>query len=348
MNCPKCGSVLPPNAYFCPVCNEPAAQPYGYVQPDAQQPGQYPPAGAYGGYPPQGYAQPVQPQPPQPAQPQGYPPQGAYQPGYTAPYEQQPTGYPTGYQAPYVYGQQPPQPGNRVLAALSDLPHAFLECFQRPAEVLRRQMEGRDRITGLMVTALVLLMSFLFGMVLARSAIGLVMSGISSLTGVSMASDSASMNQGISYLAGRIAPSAGGVAVLCQLLGMLAPAAVMMTYLCAVCKARFSLELLLGFVTVTTLPTVAVSLAMILLSLLSPWLALVAMLCGMAVSYMQMGALLSFITGKTADELFVPKLICFCASILLSALLVGLIGGAMLGGLAERMMSLLASVGTLI
>ena len=346
MNCPKCGNILPQNAYFCPVCNEPVAQQAAYPYADAQQQtGQNPPVNPYGAYqqPQAGYQQPY----PQ----QGYQqPQAGYQPPYQQSYAQYGArgSYPPGYQPPFVYGQPGQSASNKFLSALSDLPRAFLDSFTKPAEVLRKLMEGQDRLTGLIVAGIVLLMSFLCGMALARGAVSLAFSGLSSLTGVSLAGDAASFNQGVSYVTGRIAPAVGGVAALCQLLGTLCPAAVAMVYLCAVCKARFSWELLLGFTAVTSLPTAAISLAMILLSFLSPWLSLVAMLCGWAVSYAQMGALMEFVTGRTQAQLFPAKIACYSIGILLTSVLVALVGGALMSGVLNRMVTLLANVGSLI
>ncbi len=357
MNCPKCGSVLPQGAMFCPVCNEPVAVAYGqqgYPQGYAGYPPQqqgYPqqPAGGYlqpgfeqqqsGGYPPMsGYAGGYPQQP-------GYGQQNAHQQSY-AQYGQQ--SYPPGYQQPYIYGQQSARDGNPLLNALSELPRAFLDCFQNPAEVLRGMMERRDLLTCPLVTGIVLLLSFLGGMVVLRSFIGVLFTSFSALTGVSIAGDSASMNQGISYIAGRIAPSVGGIAALCQLFGMAIPAAVQMVYLCAVRKIRFSWEMLFGFVTVTTLPTAAVILLAMLLSLLSPWLSLMAVLCGMAVSYTQAGALMSFVTGQSDAQILPAKMICICVSILLVLLVDGLIGGMLMSGVMQRVLVLLANVGSLI
>ncbi|MEG2702413.1 MAG: hypothetical protein RSA65_07330 [Clostridia bacterium] len=356
MNCPKCGSLLPQGAMFCPVCNEPVMA--GYSQPSA--PMGYPPLGTPGqpGFDPQqmgGYA-PTGQQPPagypgayggyqQPANPQqGFQP-GAYQQSYS-PYSQQ--SYPTGYQPPYVYGQQTERGENVLLNTLSELPRAFLDSFRHPGEVLRGMLERRDHLTCPVVTGVVLLLSFLGGMMIMRSVIGLLLVAISSLTGVSVASSTASMNQGISYIAGRIAPSVGGIAALCQLLAMLVNAAVMTVYLCTVCKTRFSWELLLGLCAITTLPTVAVVLAAMLLSLLTPWLSLLAIACGLAVSYAQMSTLFAAVTGRSEAQLLPARILCICISMTLTALLIGLVGGMLMSGVLQRMLVLLGNIGSLI
>ena len=344
MNCPKCGTPIPQGAAFCPVCNEPLA---AYVQP-----------GYMPGYP-QGAAQPyaqqgMQPQPPMggPQQPypgaapqQPYPQQTPYRQSY-AQYQQ--GSYPPGFQQPYNYGQTIERESNPLLAALSALPHTFLDSFLRPQEVLRGAMERRDRLTGPVVAGLTLLLTFLCGMVVMRSFVGVLLSAISALTGVSLASSAASMTQGVSYIAGRIAPSVGGVAVLCQLIGMAMPALVFMVYVCGVAKVRFSLELLLGFVSVTTLPTVAVALLTMVLSLVSPWLSLLAALCGMAVSYTQWCGLLSAVTGRPDNQLLPVKMLLVAVSLALTLIVGGVVGGLLLRGVMQRVMALLNSVGSLI
>lgn len=250
--------------------------------------------------------------------------------------------------SPIYTASSPRATGNPLLNALSELPRAFLDCFQNPAEVLRGMMERRDLLTCPLVTGIVLLLSFLGGMVVLRSFIGMLFTSFSALTGVSIAGDSASMNQGISYIAGRIAPSVGGIAALCQLFGMAIPAAVQTVYLCAGAQDPLSWEMLFGFVTVTTLPTAAVILLAMLLSLLSPWLSLMAVLCGMAVSYTQAGALMSFVTGQSDAQILPAKMICICVSILLVLLVDGLIGGMLMSGVMQRVLVLLANVGSLI
>lgn len=81
MNCPKCGTLIPQGAAFCPVCNEPVS---AYVQPG------YMPGYAQGmpqGYPQPGPGAPMQPpaggaqtMPPPVSGAQGMPPSAAQQP----------------------------------------------------------------------------------------------------------------------------------------------------------------------------------------------------------------------------------------------------------------------------
>lgn len=250
--------------------------------------------------------------------------------------------------SPTVTGQPAAREANPLLTALSALPRTFLDSFTRPQEVLRGMLEKRDLLTGPIVAGLTLLLTFLCGMVVMRSFVGVLLSAISALTGVSLASDAASMNQGISYIAGRIAPSVGGAAVLCQLIGMAVPALVFLVYLCGVAKVHFSWELLLGFVAVTTLPTAAVALLAMVLSLLSPWLALLVALCGMAVSYTQACGLLSAVTGRSDAQLLSVKMLLVALALALTLIVGGLVGGLLMRGVTQRVMVLLNSVGSLI
>ena len=330
MNCPKCGTLIPQGAAFCPVCNEPVS---AYVQPG------YMPGYAQGmpqGYPQPGPGAPMQPpaggaqtMPPPVSGAQGMPPSAAQQPymGAQQPYPQQQSlyrqsyaqyqqgTYPPGFQQPYSYGQPTTRDANPLLTALSALPRTFLDSFSQPQEVLRGMLEKKDRLTGPIVAALTLLLTFLCGMVVMRSFVGVLLSAISTLTGVSLASDAASMNQGVSYIAGRIAPSVGGAAVLCQLIGMAVPALVFLVYLCGVAKVHFSWELAL---------------------------------CGMAVSYTQACGLLSAVTGRPDAQLLPVKMLLVALALALTLIVGGLVGGLLMRGVTQRVMVLLNSVGSLI
>lgn len=358
MNCAKCGNALPPNAYFCPVCNEPTGLQQGYTYPDMTQAGGYPPQDGYGAVQPPQYGQDFNAQ-----APQGYPPPqggayplpqgGAYQQpqqggAYQQTYAQYGTGvYPPGYQPPYQYGQ-PEAGGGKVLAALAEIPRAFVDSFTKPAEVMRRQMESRDHITGLAVAGAALLLSFLFGMAVVRGLVGALMGGFSSLTGVSLAGDAASFNQGVGYIAGRVAPGVGGVSALCRLFVIAMPTAVVLVYLCVICKARFSLEMLLGYIAVTALPSLAFLALMLLFAFISPWLSLLPLICSWVVYVIQVGAIIAFVTGRPEEGLILPKIVCCSLGLALSALVVCVVGGALIGNVLERVIIMLANVGSLI
>ncbi len=334
MNCAKCGSPLAPGAVQCPMCGEPAG---GYQQP--AQPGVYGQQPVYPNYSAPvagGY---------QPQQPQGF---GGYSAGvyqtYT-PYQQGQTM--PGYQQPYIYGQTPPREKSSFLTTLSGLPHAFLESFSRPGDLLRGMMEKHDLLSAPMVAALVLLLAFLGGMVIIRSFVGLLFTVLTSL-GANLAGDSASMNQGITYITGRIAPSVGGIAALCQLMGMLIPTMVFLVYLCVIRKVVFSWDLAFGMLTVSTLPTAAFALLAMALSLLSPWLAGLAILCGMAVSYIQLCGMLSPITSRPDGQLLPAKMALVSFSLGLNLLADVVVGGLLMGRVVQTVITLLYSVGSLL
>lgn len=268
-----------------------------------------------------------------------------YQQSY-AQYQQ--GGYPGGYQQPYVYGQPPVRRENGFLTALAALPRAFCQSFTHPGEALRQMVERRDVYSGPVVTAVVLLLAFLGGMVVMRGFVGVLFRWVTALSGVSLAGTDASMNQGIRYIAGRVAPAVGGIEVLCQLICMLVPAVVFLVYICAVCKVMFSWELALGFVAVTSLPTVAMALLAMASSLLSPWISLLFLACANVMAYTQACGMLSLITGRDEQTLMRGKLLCTGISLALSLALCGVVGGLLMGGVARRIVVLFANVGSLI
>ena len=274
-----------------------------------------------------------------------WPQQGVYQQSYV---QYQQGQYPQGYQTPYTYGSRQPHDDGGFLGALSDLPRAFADSFSRPAEVMRGLVERRDRFSWLIVSALVLVLAFLCGMVLMRGVLGMMLRAISVLSNTPLASTDASMSQGVSYIAGRVGPMAGGIAALCQLIAMVMPAAVFMFYICVVCRVAFSWNLLTSFLTVVSLNTVAFSLLAMAGSLLTPWLAVAVILCGMAVSYVQAVSMLSPITARPEPQLMVGKLVCVLVSLALTLAVCGIAGGLMMKGVMSRVLILLNNVGSLI
>lgn len=354
MNCPKCGSVVPQSALFCPVCNEPFSAAYPMPQQGYSSTYPYPqqsaPAQPTAGYPPvnptypdysqQGYSQ------------QAYPQQGYAQQGYQAPYQQsympyeQPS-YPPGYQQPYVYGEH--QRGQSAfLSLLSELPHSFLASFRSPAEALGGMLERNDTLTFPLVLGVTLLLCFLCGMTMSRSFVEIVFSLVSSLTGVSLASSASSMSQGVNYVAGRIAPSVGGILVLCQLLAVIVPGLVLTVYLTVFCKQRFSWPVLFGLMTVPTYPTVVAALLSMLASLVAPWLALICALCAITLSYVQLSAMLGFLTGRTDAQLFPARAACLCLALAITLLSMLLAGGSLMNMVYRNVLNLLANVEALL
>ena len=270
---------------------------------------------------------------------------GVYQQSYM---QYQQGAYPPGYQPPYAYGRSAQHDEGGFLGALSDLPRAFVESFTHPGDVMRTMVERRDRFSWIIVTGLCLLLSFLCGMVLMRGFLSLLLTAISVLSGTPLASTDASMSPGVSYIAGRVAPMAGGIAALCQLIAMLVPAAVFMVYICGVCRVAFSWELVTSFIAVISLNTVAVSVLAMAGSLLTPWLAIGLILCGMAVSYVQATGMLGLITARPDQQLMFGKLLCVVISLALTLLLCGVVGGLLMGGVVDRVLILLNNVGALI
>jgi len=268
-------------------------------------------------------------------------------PVYQQSYAQYQTGaYPPGYQTPYLYTQQPSREENGFLHTLSLLPRAFADSFTQPGEVLRAMVERRDLFTAPVVAVLVLVMTFLSSIVILHGVVGDLYGFMASLSGA--AGSAAAVNQGVTYIVGRIAPSVGGAAALCQLICMLVPTAVFMLYICVFCRVTFSWELSLGFLAITSMNTVAVSLLAMALSLLSPFLALIVVAAGMAVSYGKACSMLGLITARPENQLVFAKLLLTAAAIVLSLALAGLAGGALMQGVARQIASLLSSVSSLI
>lgn len=356
MNCPQCGCVLPQGAQTCPACGAYVAAPpdyAGYAQqggygaafdPSAygmnpygqgyQQPG-------YGGFPPQGYDAGAY---GQPNYGQGFDPTA-----YGAnPYGQGYTGYPQGYQT--AYGRFGPAGGDRgaFLGALSNLPRVLAGLLRDPGETLQGMMERADFYTGGVAVALSLLLTLLSAMVMTRGVVSSAMGGLSGLLGVSLAGDAASMSQGVSYIAGKIAASIGGIAALCQLFSIALPAAVAMVYLCTVRKLRFSFLLLSNFVAVNTLPSVAAALLCMVFSLLSPYLGAVILILGNVVSYVFTCLMIARLTGQPEAQSAAVKAAVVCISELTKILFIQLVGGALMAAALRTVAALIGTMGSLL
>jgi len=237
---------------------------------------------------------------------------------------------------------------NSFLTALSELPRAFCHSFTQPGEVLRGWVEKREHFSFPIVTVLVLLLSFLCGTVLLRGFVAVLYQAIFRLTGASLAGSAASLSQGVSYIAGRVGPMAGGIAVLCQLISMTVLGAVFMVYLGAVCRLSLSYELVTGFVTVISLNTAVTTVLAMACSLLSPWLSLMVMACGLVIGISQACGMLSLITGRSENQLFVSKLVLSGCSVLALLSVNGVVGSLLMNGVLQRVLGLLRSVGSLI
>ena len=358
MNCPNCGAVLPQGTQNCPACGAPISGPQSY--------GGYP--SQYGGYPqgfdptlydtgayqqsypsPADYGQNAYGQSP-------YPPGYGQQPGGAGGYPQgyDPTaygygqGYPQGYQPAYGHYRGAQGEHGAFLNALGYLPRVIAGAFRDPGETLQSMMERNDVYTGGVIAGLSLLFTFLCAMLMTRSLVSTGLNGLSALFSTQLAGDAASMNQGVNYIAGKIAGSLGGIAMLCQLFALGFPAAVSMVFLCVVRKVRFSFALLSNMAAIVTLPTVAASVLCMLGSLLSPVVGIVPVLLGTAASYVLLGALLICVTGQPAQKSVPTVIIVICLSEVLKILFIQLIGGTLVASTMRTVSGLIGSMGSLL
>lgn len=351
MNCPNCGAAVAPGTMYCPICNAGLGNSYAQQQQWAQHTQSYQPVyqqGYQNDFASQQNWQQHTMQTPvvngytgrmQPVQQQGY--QQYAQQGYQ--------GYPQqGYAQNYGYQQQMPAQPNPLMTFLTELPRTFGGCFTRPGEVLRTMVERGDLITSPIVIGVVLVVVFLAGMSAMRGVVEVLFGLIASLTGVSLASNEASMQQGINYIAGQVAPAVGGIAVLCQLLAIIVPLIVVVIYLCAVRRMPFSWHVILGMAAVTTMPTVAFALLGMLVSFVSPWLCLLTIIAGIVVAYMQLSNMLNTIVGGTDAQLLPAKMICFPLALLLTLAALWFVGGNLMGNVFQHMLSLLGNTGSFV
>jgi len=336
MNCPKCGSLLPQGAQFCNICNEPVSQP-GYIPYAPTQQGYpntpgYPPVYGPGFDPMQAQSgQPVQGYAGQPA------PSSGFQQNY-AQYANQQTNYPQGYQP--IYGGYHPAQNQRepgqFLAALTQIPRTFVGSFRDPGAALRDMMERRDKYAPPVVCGLALLLAFFCGMAATRALVTVFVNFAANLQ---QYGNELARADGINRIAGSVRAAVGGIAVLGQLLAMIFPLAVMLVYLCAVCKVRFSMDLFLGLITLLTMPTLPASVFTLVSSLFSPILPLLFMAAGMVIAYVFMGSLTARVTGKPDGELVRVKVIMILLSMVLTFAFIALVVGLLSGGVVTTILS---------
>ena len=364
MNCPHCGTALPQGVQSCPACGTFIVATPDYNAFPPQNSG-YPQGFDPTAYGQRGYAQNYQ--PPvygQSGYQQGYdgapPAQGGYnappaQSGYGAGYDpagygysqqQGYNGYPQGYQQ--AYSQFGGADRGAFLNALSNLPRVLSGLLRDPGETLQGMMERADVYTGAVVAGLSLLFTFLAAMIVSRGAISAVFTGLSGLLNLSLANDAASMNQGVNYIAGKIAAPLGGIATLCQLFALVLPAAVTLVYLCVFRRVRFSFLLVSNLVALTTLPSVAASLLCMVFGLLSPYLALIAMFMGGVASYVIMSLLISRITGLAEQHSAGVRILLICLSEVLKILFMQFVGGALLSSAMHTVTALMSTMSSLL
>jgi len=329
MNCPKCGTLLPAGVTACPVCGAPLAN-----------------AGGFSGYHTGGY----QPQNNQPAYAQNGYGYGAAGPAAGAGngYAQGYNGYPQGYQPVYGAYDDGAARENEFLKAIANLPRVVRGAFRDPGETLRGMMERSDRYTGGVIAGLSLILTFLAAILVTRGTVMSLLTGLSSLAGEPLAGDAASMSQGVNYIAGKMAASVGGIAALCQLLALVLPVAVALTYLCVVQKVRFSLLLASSLTAIVTLPSVAAALLCMVASLLSPYAGALMILLGLIASYTLLSALITWITGLPEQRLVPAKIAVIGAAEVLKLLFFWLVGGALATAALNTVSGLISSMGSLL
>ena len=330
MRCIICGNMLPPGAVQCPVCgarvdgaqNEPRYQSntppanggYGFAAGDAQNT------------------------------------QNRYAtPAFHTYRKQMLTGFPQNQEANY---QGQPRDGfsagSALVRALTDLPQVVRSAFTDPMGTLQGMVRRDDRLTGGVMVLLSLILAFLAGMILTSGALGALFSTMSGLTGLQLADSTASLNQGVSYLAGKIALPVGGIAALCQLIAALVPVVIAMAYLNLLKQQRFSFVLVSGLTAIITLPNVLALLLAAVFSLITPYLALGMLFFGQVISYVLLCNIVVRL-AETEPTRTIPvqaSLVCF--SELLKIILIAVIGGAMMGGVVQTLSGLTNSVSGLL
>ncbi len=346
MNCPNCGSIIPFGVNVCPVCGTNVGNTQGYAgytqQPNPYSQGfdptVYPQYGAYNqGAPMYGNQQQQQ---TYPGGQYGFDPTTGMQSGYMQGYDVYQQTYP-GYQPARDFRTE-------FITALGNLPRVIRGMLVDPGETLHGMMERGDVYTGAVVAVLSLLLTFLTAILMSRGAVYNVFMGLSSVFGLSMANDAASMNQGVNYIAGRMATSVGGIAALSQLIALLIPAAVALVYLCVMKKVRFSYLLASNMVAIVTLPSIAASMVCMLVSLLSPYLGLVVLMVGEIASYVLLCSLVVWVANLPEQQWVSTKIIIISAAELLKLLIIWLVSGALASLAMNTVSSLVNSMGSLL
>jgi hypothetical protein len=145
-----------------------------------------------------------------------------------------------------------------------------------------------------------------------------------------------------------VAPSVGGIAVVCQLFALVLPAAVALIYLCTLRRVRFSYQLASNLLAVTTLPSIAAALLCMVFSLLSPVLGILMITLGEAASYILVCLLIAHITGQPEQHSALVKLAVVCVSIVVKLLFIQLVGGSLTASMLRTFASLMSAMGSLL
>jgi hypothetical protein len=339
MKCIKCGIILPPDAAQCPICGEKvngAHEDPRFRQPfhrtDEQQ--NTPPMDSGYGF----SANDAQNR------------QNKYAtPAFHTYRKQMFSNFPQNQQANYQ-GQPRDSysPGSAFVRALSDLPQVVRSAFADPMGTLQGMIRRDDRFTGGLMVGLSLIFAFFAGMILTKGALGTLLTAMSGLTGLQLADSAASLNQGVSYLAGKVALPVGGIAAVCQLIAALVPVVVTMAYLSLLRQMRFSFLLASGFTAMIMLPNVLALLLASVFSLITPYLSLLSLFFGQVVSYVLLCTMAVQLANPEGTRTVPVQALLVCLSELMKIILIAVIGGAMMGGVIRTLAGLTSSVSGLL
>jgi len=341
MRCTHCGSIIPPGVPQCPICgaypdSAQAQEDYRFYQPypktDYQQ--GVPPSGREYGY---GASDPVN-------QPKQY-----ATPAFHTYRKQMFTGFPQNQQTAYQ-GQirDSFNPGSAFSKVMSDLPQVVKGAFVNPMGTLQGMIRREDRYTGVIALLVSLVLAFMAGMILVKGILLSLFSMTSGITGLQFAESTASLNQGVSYLAGKVGVPIGGIAAVCQLIAAVMPVAVTMVYLCVMRQVRCSFPLLSGLTAITVLPNIAALMLASALSLITPFLSLLTLFFGLVVSYVLLCTMAAQIARLQTQRTVLVLSSLICLSEITKIALIAAIGGTLMGGVIRTLTSLTNSMGSLL
>lgn len=341
MRCTHCGIIMPPGVLRCPICG--ACPDSAQAQEDYRSYQQYPKTDYQQGVPPDGRefgytaGNPVN-------QPKQY-----ATPAFHTYRKQIFTGFSQSQQTPHH--SQPREnfnPNGALYRAISELPQVVKGAFHNPVGTLQTMVRREDRYTGAILMLVSAMFAFLAGMILVKGALGSLFSMASGVTGLQLAGSAASLNQGVSYLAGRIAVPIGGIAALCQVIAAVMPAVVTMVYLSTVRQVRFSFLLLSGIMAITVLPNIIALVLASVCSPITPYLSLVMLFFGQVFSYVLLCTMAVRIAELEPQKAVLVQASLICLSELTKIALIAAIGGTLMSGVVRTLTSLTNSMGGLL
>ena len=357
MRCTHCGIIVPPGVPRCPICgasleSAQAQEEYRLHQRYPKTNPEPPAAPDFGALPEDGVNRPnpyAQSAPPDrygnAADDAENRPNRYATPAFHTYRRQILTGFPQTQQAVYE-GQSRDSfnPGSAFSKALSDLPQVVKGAFINPTGTLQGMIRREDRYTGVILLFLSLVFAFLAGMILAKGVLGTVFAATGGVAGLQLADSAASLSQGVSYLAGKIAVPIGGIAAVCQLIAAVIPAAVTLLYLRALKQIRFSFQLLLGLIAVSVLPNLAALVLASVCSLITPYISLFLLLFGQIVSYVLLCTMASQLGNLKPQRAALTQASLICLSELVKWVLIALAGGSLIGGVFRTLTDLTGSM----